>query len=237
MGTFSLKQDRRTYFSDPPGEKLPMSVWLKPGQKPIKLSAAAKVDLARAIGEKNMRVLDAGIGFAPGRETEQPRVDPIFRYETAWQTAPRPVFKQNTIVKKNEQGGAFLSNPCTVRGKFFWPDMTNENINGQWKKHPMELQMPGAVRDLRSWLSMYGEPDPGKIPTGTMTTFVPSRKHLGTLGRSQTCAMATKVDGYSWHDQYVDRMKKQYGNRFQVKAEHTVRPPGHAKAGKPASDH
>ena len=187
MGTFSLKQDRRTYFGDPPGEKLPMSVWLKPGQKPIKLSAAAKVDLARAIGEKNMRVLDAGIGFAPGRETEPPRMDPIFRYETAWQTAPRPVFKQNTSVKKNEQGGAFLSNPCTVRGKFFWPDMTNENINGRWKKHPMELQMPGAVRDLRSWLSMYGEPDPGKIPTGAHATserqLVRARIHVCVRAR------------------------------------------------------
>jgi hypothetical protein len=33
----------------------------------------------------------------------------------------------------------------------------------------------GSLKDVRSWLAMYGEPDPGKIPTGSMTTFAASR--------------------------------------------------------------
>ena len=54
------------------------------------------------------------------------------------------------------------------------------------------VQMPGAIRDLRSWLQLYGEPDPGKIPTGTMTTFTASKKHVGK-DKSQTCQMSCKV--------------------------------------------
>ena len=135
---------------------------------------AMKVELSRAIGAKNMRVLEDNIGFSGKRPSGPPEVDPMFRYETAWQQAPRPVYKQATTVTSNDAGARFLSNPCTAKGKFFWPNMTNENIDGKHRKHPMELQMPGAIRDLRSWLQLYGEPDPGKIPTGTMTTFYPS---------------------------------------------------------------
>ena len=66
-------------------DKLPQSSWIKPGEKPIKLTPAMRVELSRAIGEKNVRVLETNIGFAPKREKEPPQVDPMFRYETAWQ--------------------------------------------------------------------------------------------------------------------------------------------------------
>ena len=86
--------------------KLPQSSWVKPGEKPIKLTPAMRTELSRAIGEKNVRVLETDIGFAPRREREPPQVDPMFRYETAWQQAPRPVFKQATEVKANDAGFA-----------------------------------------------------------------------------------------------------------------------------------
>ncbi len=35
---------------------------------------------------------------------------------------------------------------------------------------------PPEVRDLKSWLKMYGEPSPDKIPTGFLTTFRASKK-------------------------------------------------------------
>jgi len=148
QGTFSMKQS---------SDKLPQSSWIKPGAKPIKLSTEMRIELSRAIGEKNVRVLETNIGFATKHSTEKPQVDPIFRYETAWQQAPRPIYKQ-AVVAINNEAGTFLSNPCTVGKKFFWPNMTNENIDGVHKKHPMEMQLPGAIRDLRSWLQMYGEP-------------------------------------------------------------------------------
>ena len=207
QGTFSMKQS---------SDKLPQSSWIKPGEKPIKLTPAMRVELSRAIGEKNVRVLETNIGFAPKREKEPPQVDPMFRYETAWQRAPRPVFKQATQVKANDAGATFLSNPYTVGHKFFWPNMTNETIDGVHRRHPMALQPPGAIRDLRTWLQLYGEPDPGKIPTGTMTTFTASKKHVGK-DKSQTCQMSCKVDGYTWHGQYTTKMKQHYGARFESK--------------------
>ena len=206
QGTFTLKNS---------SDVLPPSVWTRPGEKPIRLSKEMKVELAIAIGAKNMRVLEENIGFGDKRPAGPPEVDPMFRYETAWQKAPRPVFKQATTVTSNFAGARFLSNPCTVGGKFFWPNMTNENIDGHHRKHPMLLQMPGAIRDLRAWLQLYGEPDPGKIPTGTMTTFYPSKKHVGK-DKSQTCQMSCKVDGYTWHGQYVTKMKHHYGSRFET---------------------
>jgi hypothetical protein len=63
---------------------------------------------------------------------------------------------------------------------------------------------------------LYGEPDPGKIPTGTMTTFTASKKHVGK-DKSQTCQMSCKVDGYTWHGQYTAKMKQYYGVRFEAK--------------------
>lgn len=63
---------------------------------------------------------------------------------------------------------------------------------------------------------LYGEPDPGKIPTGTMTTFTASKKHVGK-DKSQTCQMSCKVDGYTWHGQYTTKMKEHYGARFEAK--------------------
>ena len=104
QGTFSFKRS---------SDKLPQSSWVKPGEKPIKLTPAMRTELSRAIGEKNVRVLETDIGFAPRREREPPQVDPMFRYETAWQQAPRPVFKQATEVKANDAGSTFLSNPYT----------------------------------------------------------------------------------------------------------------------------
>ena len=39
---------------------------------------------------------------------------------------------------------------------------------------------------------MYGEPDPGKIPTGSMTTFTPSRRRFGK-DRSRSSNLSSKV--------------------------------------------
>ena len=38
------------------------------------------------------------------------------------------------------------------------------------------IVQPPEVRDLKSWLKMYGEPSPDKIPTGFLTTFRASKK-------------------------------------------------------------
>jgi hypothetical protein len=206
QGTFSLKRS---------SDVLPQSTWTKPGEKPIALTPQMRTELSRAIGEKNVRVLEANIGFTGKRQGEPPSVSPMFRYETAWKNAPRPVFKQATQVTANDAGATFLSNPCTVGHKFFWPNMTNENIDGHHRSHPMQLQVPGALQDIRAWLQVYGEPDPGKIPTGTMSTFTPSKKHVGK-DISQTCGMSCKVDGYAWHKQYTSKMREYYGSRFEV---------------------
>ena len=45
---------------------------------------------------------------------------------------------------------------------------------------------------MRSWLAMYGEPDPGKLPTGSMTTFAPSRRRFGKE-KSRSSNMSNKV--------------------------------------------
>jgi hypothetical protein len=39
---------------------------------------------------------------------------------------------------------------------------------------------------------MYGEPDPGKLPTGSMTTFAPSRRRFGKE-KSRSSNMSNKV--------------------------------------------
>ncbi len=39
---------------------------------------------------------------------------------------------------------------------------------------------------------MYGEPDPGKIPTGSMTTFTASRRRFGKE-KSRSSNMCNKV--------------------------------------------
>ena len=65
------------------------------------------------------------------------------------------------------------------------------------------------MRDLRSWLNLYGEPDPGRIPTGTMTTFKPSRVRIDK-DKSKTSMMVTKVDGATWHEDYTATMKQHY---------------------------
>ena len=62
----------------------------------------------------------------------------------------------------------------------------------------------------------HANTDPGKIPTGTMSTFTASKKHVGK-DKSQTCHMSCKVDGHTWHGQYVTKMKEHYGSRFEVK--------------------
>jgi hypothetical protein len=38
------------------------------------------------------------------------------------------------------------------------------------------IVQPPEVQDLKSWLKMYGEPSPDKIPTGFLTTFRASKK-------------------------------------------------------------
>ena len=96
-----------------------------------------------------------------------------------------------------------------------------ENIDGRHRSHPIVLQLPsrcsyslrvvrmppfwceaerppvrgsvgGSLKDVRSWLSSYGEPDPGKIPTGSMTTFAPSRRRFGKE-KSRSSQMSCKV--------------------------------------------
>mmetsp|Transcript_53934 Transcript_53934/g.128196 ORF Transcript_53934/g.128196 Transcript_53934/m.128196 type:complete len:235 (-) Transcript_53934:31-735(-) len=206
QGQFTLKKTSQV---------LPQSSWVQAGEKPIRLNEEGRKDLVKAIGEKGMALLEKSIGTASRPKAPPPDVDPIFRFETAWgKNVSKPVYKQATSVKTTPEGCTFLDNPCTRDHKFFWPNMTNEYIDGKSRKHPMQVSLPGAVRDLRSWLTLYGEPDPGRIPTGTMTTFIPSTRLLGKE-RSNASQTATKVDGHTWHTAYTESMRKHYGSRFK----------------------
>mmetsp|Transcript_46029 Transcript_46029/g.115449 ORF Transcript_46029/g.115449 Transcript_46029/m.115449 type:complete len:220 (-) Transcript_46029:6-665(-) len=197
-----------------PDAGLPQSAWLKPGERPVHMSPAFRADLSRGIGEHAVRIIEQNIGAVPKRNTADPVVDPIFRYETAWGTkVPRPSYHLDITAKQGD-GVPHLDNPCTVNKKFFWPSMTNEFIDGKHKRQPMAVAQPSSVRDLRSWLNLYGEPDPGKIPTGTMTTFVASRVRFGRE-KSKTSTMFLKADGKTWHRDYVTTMQKHYGGRFK----------------------
>ena len=42
------------------------------------------------------------------------------------------------------------------------------------KKHCMVLETPSQVKDVRSWLQLYGEPDPKRVPTGEPAPSIPS---------------------------------------------------------------
>jgi hypothetical protein len=53
-------------------------------------------------------------------------------------------------------------------------------------KQILTRPQPPEVRDLKSWLKMYGEPSPDKIPTGFLTTFRASKK-VGAGGESSVC--------------------------------------------------
>jgi hypothetical protein len=43
---------------------------------------------------------------------------------------------------------------------------------------------PPEVQDLKSWLKMYGEPSPDKIPTGFLTTFRASKKVMAAVANT-----------------------------------------------------
>mmetsp|Transcript_46403 Transcript_46403/g.145571 ORF Transcript_46403/g.145571 Transcript_46403/m.145571 type:complete len:82 (+) Transcript_46403:531-776(+) len=79
----------------------------------------------------------------------------------------------------------------------------------------MVLETPSQVKDVRSWLQLYGEPDPKRVPTGVMSTFRPSRVRFGK-DKSRSSDMIRKVDGLTWHQEYSKTMTAAYGSRFKL---------------------
>jgi hypothetical protein len=85
-----------------------------------------------------------------------------------------------------------------VNGKFHWPHMTNPVA-----KIPMHIPTTNSKRlkDLTDWLKFYGEPNPDKIPTATMTTFEPLARIVAG-GKSKAKTAVTKVDGRTWKKEF-----------------------------------
>ncbi|EKX41829.1 hypothetical protein GUITHDRAFT_153766 [Guillardia theta CCMP2712] len=146
QGAFTLKQS---------SDELPQRAWLLPGEKPIKLSEEARKDLVKCIGERGIRLLQQEIGIVDKANAVSPEVEPIFRFETAWgRQVAKPRYRMEATVNRSKEGVSFLSNPCTVNKKFFWPNMTNENLDGS-----EETDMPsphshlsGSIRST-AWCS------------------------------------------------------------------------------------
>jgi hypothetical protein len=61
----------------------------------------------------------------------------------------------------------------------------------------INAQQPPEVRDLKSWLKMYGEPSPDKIPTGFLTTFRASKKVVVVVMMMMMITM--KISMWRWH--------------------------------------
>ena len=52
-----------------PDGPLPQSAWLRPGEKPVKMSKAFRTDLSRAIGEHAVRIIENNVGAVTKPDT------------------------------------------------------------------------------------------------------------------------------------------------------------------------
>lgn len=52
-----------------PDGPLPQSAWLRPGEKPVRMSKAFRTDLSRAIGEQAVRIIENNIGAVTKPDT------------------------------------------------------------------------------------------------------------------------------------------------------------------------
>mmetsp|Transcript_52964 Transcript_52964/g.115031 ORF Transcript_52964/g.115031 Transcript_52964/m.115031 type:complete len:228 (+) Transcript_52964:1-684(+) len=155
--------------------------------RPIPMTSDLRNNLCQVLGDQNVAMLESNIGFQEKQAHEIPVVSenppPVFR--TVFGERPRPDFK-------------FTSKPhqTKVNKKFFWPNMTNALC-----KIPVEVKPPPQVRDLRSWLDAYGEPQPDRIPTGSMTTFKPSTRRFGK-DKSRGSELLRTATGPEWKRAY-----------------------------------
>lgn len=98
--------------------------------------------------------------------------------------------------KFRPKDGPEAPHPSKVNGKFYWPHMANATAH-----IPCIVTRQKKVKVLADWLAFYGEPHPDKIPTGTMTTFVPIAKIVAG-GKSRAKNAVTKVDGRTWKKEF-----------------------------------
>lgn len=163
--------------------------------KPIRTTAAFRDELNQILGPSNMKMIEKDIGFveapaasavAEGKQLDRHgNVITGSVYDQAWgASCPRPQYK-------------FDSKPhvTKVHGKFYWPNQTNAEA-----RIPVEIKQPPEVQDLKSWLKMYGEPSPDKIPTGFLTTFRASKKRVGKE-KSKSSSMILEATGPIWKSQ------------------------------------
>ena len=100
------------------------------------------------------------------------------------------------ITRFRSRDGGQGPHSTKVKGKFYWPHMTNAVA-----PIPVKIETMSKIKDLSGWLKFYGEPHPDKIPTGTMTTFEPLAKIVAG-GRSNARNAVTKVDGRTWKREF-----------------------------------
>jgi hypothetical protein len=172
LSTFTLRQTKQAVAKE---------------TKPIAMTDDLRANLEQVLGDKNVRMLEDQIGFQAKSAHEIPVVSenppPVFH--TVFGDRPKPQYK-------------FTSRPhqTKIKGKFFWPNMTNELC-----AIPVDVKKPSNVQDLKSWLDTYGEPSTDRIPTGSMTTFKASRRRFGK-DKSRGSELLNTATGADWKREF-----------------------------------
>lgn len=150
-------------------------------------------DISRELGDRLYAVYAEAMKIKQRPEREPIVVDPVFRFEDAWQGSSRPKPGKEVIIdhkRELRRAGpmgkttALATKPGGGHADPRWtaPPGAGEHMTQSVMQRSIEVP---NIKSLAAWFDQYGKPL-RKPPPGYLSEFHASHKIVGTAGKSNT---------------------------------------------------